>query len=75
MSAHYSVPNSKLASDNTKMLRNYQRDCKDGALPAALAVKKPGALPAAAALAVKKPGVKEKAKKNAKIVAVSYLRT
>jgi len=81
MSAHYSVPNSKLASDNTKMLRNYQRDCKDGALPAALAVKKPGALPAAlavkkpgalpaaAALAVKKPGVKEKAKKNAKIVA------
>ena len=30
MSAHYGIRNSKRASANTKMLRNYQRDCKDG---------------------------------------------
>ena len=31
MSAHYNIKNSKGASDNTKMLRRYQRDCKGGA--------------------------------------------
>jgi hypothetical protein len=30
MSEQYNMPNSKSASDNTKMLRHYQRDCSDG---------------------------------------------